>query len=102
MVAEGQHGAYTHGIYAGWTYLQEKKYPTAFHFGPIPTFGETGVSLEGFLIDADLTRTPDVVEFELVEFIREIRTFPNADDLVAQITKDVAETKHILQMKLHG
>ena len=87
------------GIYAGWVWIRGKQYPGAFHFGPIPTFGESAVSLEVFLIDTELAETPTKIEFEFVKRLREIRSFPNPEELAAQIAKDVGDARKILKIR---
>ena len=85
------------GIYAGWVWISGKQYPGAFHFGPIPTFGESAVSLEVFLIDTELAETPATIEFELVKHLRAIQSFSNPEELALQIKKDVEDAKKILE-----
>ena len=87
---------YQHGIYAGWVCIGVTRYMAAFHFGPIPSFGEPDISLEAFLIDTQLKRTPPAVTFELMAYLREIRAFPTVAALVRQIEKDVASTRAML------
>ncbi len=86
----------THGIYAGWVGIDGRKYPAAFHYGPIPTFDESEIALEAFLLDTALAERPDKVSFELVQYIRPVRRFGGPDQLADQIGKDVAEVKKIL------
>jgi riboflavin kinase / FMN adenylyltransferase len=83
----------SHGIYSGWVLIDKQKFLGAFHFGPVPAFNESEVSLEVFLIDADLTQTPKRIKFEIVEYIREIRNFKNEGELSEQIGKDIEEIK---------
>ena len=87
----------THGIYAGYVYIHDHQHPAAIHYGPIPTFGETAPTLEAFLLDGPLPQTPREVRFELVAYIRDVKTFLNAQELAAQITSDVGDAKKILK-----
>lgn len=86
-----------HGIYAGWVWIDTKKYQGAFHFGPIPTFQDPQPSLEVYLLNTDIDIPPTQIEFELVQFLREIRNFDSVDQLVKQIALDVESCKNILK-----
>lgn len=86
-----------HGIYAGWVWIGEEKFQGAFHYGPIPTFQDAAPSLEVYLLDSDIEIPPKVVRFELVERLREVRTFDSVPELVAQIDQDVKKCREILQ-----
>lgn len=78
--------------------MDERRYAAAFHFGPIPTFSEETPSLEAHLIDAVIENVPEAVTFEFVAFLREIRRFPTAKELVAQIAEDVKNVRRTLQV----
>ena len=84
---------YEHGIYGGWATIRGKKFCGAFHFGPIPAFGERSVSLEVYLIDAEIKKTPSETTFELVKYIRKIKDFENGNELSKQIRTDVDDIK---------
>jgi len=88
------------GIYAGWVWIEKKRYKGAFHFGPVPTFHETEKSLEVFLIDAvekDLGNLEkNIIEFELVKKIRDIVDFSTSQELSEKITQDVKDIETIL------
>lgn len=90
---------YTHGIYAGWVWIDGARHPGAFHFGPIPVFREQKVSLEVFVIDTILEKIPVAVEFELVVYLRAIEHFADTATLAAQIKKDVERTRKILDSR---
>ena len=87
-----------HGIYAGYVYIGEKKYTTAIHFGPVPTFREAEPTLEAYVLDTKLQEAPSELDIELVAFIREIRQFKGSDELREQIARDVAEVRKALAL----
>ncbi len=89
-----------HGIYAGWVWIGEQQFQGAFHYGPIPTFQDAGVSLEVYLLDSDIEVPPKAVRFELVKRLREVRTFDSVEALVAQIELDVKQCKEVLENRL--
>jgi len=87
----------THGIYAGWLYVEQKRYPAAVHYGPVPTFHELAPTLEAYVLDATLPQVPCEVELELVTHIRDVKTFLGSEELAVQIASDVEEVREILK-----
>lgn len=87
----------THGIYAGWLYVNDKRHPAAIHYGPIPTFHEVVPTLEAYVLDGTLASVPSEVEVEFVAHIRDIKVFLNAEELTAQIKSDVEDVEKILK-----
>ena len=84
------------GIYAGWAWLRQKKYPGAFHFGPIPVFSDPRPHLEVFVLDFNESVTPSKLTFELIHYLRPIRNFKNPASLARQISRDVTQTRAML------
>jgi len=84
------------GIYAGKVWLENKVFLGAFHYGPVPTYKQQEASLEVFVLDTDIPKKPKVVSFSLVKKLREIVAFERQEELIAQIAKDVALTKQML------
>ena len=85
-----------HGIYAGYTHIDQKRYPSAIHFGPIPAFQQIEPSLEAHLIDATLNTQPESIQIELLQKIRPIQDFKTSEELTAQISNDVEQIKSLL------
>lgn len=87
------------GIYAVRVYIDGSSFIGALHYGPIPTFDETGKTIEVFLIDANPDNLPDQIpelEVEIIKYLRPVMNFKNQEDLTEQIGKDVEETKKLL------
>lgn len=89
-----------HGIYAVLVTWGGRQWKGAAHFGPVPTFDEKLPTLEIFLLDA---RDEDMVGMEHKEFsvefvmrLRDVQFFSSQEALIAQMTKDVEETRKIL------
>lgn len=61
--------------------------------GHRPTFGARELSVEAHVLDAQLDLYDRRVAVPLVSRIREERTFPGVEALVAQIARDVEETR---------
>jgi riboflavin kinase / FMN adenylyltransferase len=87
---------YDHGIYAGWVQMGNAKHMGAFHYGPVPAFDDLGVTLEVFVIEAEIPKAPKEVSFEIIKLLRKIKNFESLKKLSVQIKKDVLETKKIL------
>jgi riboflavin kinase / FMN adenylyltransferase len=87
------------GIYAVKVMIAGQAFIGALHFGPIPTFNENKKTLEVFLIGIDPNAVPETenldIEVEIVEFLREVLSFKNEQELSKQIGEDVLKTKQI-------
>lgn len=92
------------GIYAVKVFIAGQEFIGALHFGPIPTFKEDEDTLEVFLIDIDPKELPDTsnleIEIETLKYLRQVINFPNQEELVKQIGKDVEETKNSAGLNL--
>ena len=84
------------GVYAAYALTRDDKVHAVVNVGLRPTFEGEGVRVEAHLLDfeADLYGSELVLEF--VKRIRPERKFPSKEALVAQIQKDIAEAKKIL------
>jgi riboflavin kinase / FMN adenylyltransferase len=90
-----------HGVYAVWVTINGTKFRGAMHWGPIPTFDDTDVSLEVFVLGvgdaelahADLTK----ITIEPVMRLRDIKKFPTIDELTKQMELDVFEVRKNLR-----
>lgn len=87
----------THGIYAGWLHIHDKRLPAAIHYGPVPTFHEAAPTLEAYLLSGHVSALPSEVEFELVAHVRDIKMFLSAEELAAQIKSDIEDVEKILK-----
>jgi riboflavin kinase/FMN adenylyltransferase len=86
-----------HGIYAGYAHRDGEAHLTAVSVGVRPTFGESELLIEAYLLDfaGDLYGTTLTVEF--VEKLRPEIEFDNVDALVDRINDDVAAVRQILR-----
>lgn len=87
------------GIYAGWVKIDDQWLMGAFHYGPRPVFQDTK-TFEVYVLDMEVLEAPERMEIVLVQHLRPVLNFPSTEELVAQINKDVAETRGILER--HG
>jgi riboflavin kinase/FMN adenylyltransferase len=81
-----------HGVYAAFA----DGVPAAVNVGVRPTF-ETGrgVLIETYLIDRNEDLYGRTLRVAFVERLRGEKRFPNADDLVAQMQRDVEDAKRV-------
>ncbi len=86
------------GVYAGVTSIEEKSFPSAIHYGPIPTFLDTEARLEVYFIDETDVIFPSETLFDvkILERIRDIKQFENSETLKEQILTDIAKIWEIL------
>lgn len=78
------------GVYAGRAHLRGESYRAAIHVGPSPTFEQTVPRVEVHLLGFDKTVYGEPLEVDFLRRLRDIQSFPSADDLVAQLQKDIA------------
>lgn len=89
----------THGIYAVRAFVDKASHDAAAYFGSRPTFDGGCPVLEVYLLDfvGDLYGQEITVEF--IEFIRADCKFASADELVAQMKRDVAAVRAALLVR---
>lgn len=89
-----------YGVYAGWIVVKGKKYQSAIHFGPRPTFNETEPSLEAYILDGNIKNVPNVLELILIQFIRGVETFyfTSEKEMLTRIDQDIKEINTILSI----
>ena len=66
------------------------------NLGTRPTFGDTTVTLEAHLFDADIELYGATVKMEFVARLRDIRRFPSPDALVVQLRTDESHARRAL------
>jgi riboflavin kinase/FMN adenylyltransferase len=90
------------GIYASIARLGSDHYPSVTSIGVRPTFDNGERSIEAYLLDfqGDLYGRDLVIEF--VARLRPERRFAEVGELVAQIERDVAETRGVLDAQLEA
>jgi len=85
------------GIHAVWVTIEHETFKGAMHYGPIPTFSEIRRSLEVFLLDITEKKiemlNTSVIKITPVKRIREVRAFSSKEELIAQMTRDVARVR---------
>jgi riboflavin kinase/FMN adenylyltransferase len=85
------------GVYAGWVYVGEKRYPAAHSVGTNDSIEAVPRLLESHLIGvSDIDLYGQVVTCEFVAQVRGWQKFSSLEDLVQQISDDVAKATEIL------
>jgi len=87
------------GIYACWAYLNGQRHRAAINIGTNPTFtpDKKTPNVEAHLLDFRRDIYGEDVRLEFVARLRDELKFDLVDVLVAQIWKDVEDTRRILQ-----
>jgi riboflavin kinase / FMN adenylyltransferase len=84
------------GIYAGRARVEQSDYTAAVSLGTNPTFDETALKVEAYLLDfqGDLYDRPLQIDF--FARLRETRRFDSVQELVDQMAADVALAKSVI------
>ncbi|MFA4814955.1 MAG: riboflavin kinase [Candidatus Gracilibacteria bacterium] len=93
---EGNFPGLEQGVYAVWVSLEQGRFRGAMNFGPQPTFGDSHVRVEVFLLDFDSDIYGETATVEVVQKIREIQKFASAEELKTQIMEDISRVKSVL------
>jgi len=82
------------GVYACKVFLDGKEYLGALHYGAAPTFDESELVLEIYLLDYGADNTPSTeLSFEIGTYLRPVATFMDPTALHTQISMDVARIR---------
>ena len=85
------------GAYAGRAHAPEGDFVAALSVGYRPTFGGTQLRVEAFLLDFEGDLYQQRLELRFIRYLHGDITFPTTDDLVAQLKRDVADTRRIVK-----
>ena len=87
------------GIYAGWVWVDGRRYGSAVNIGLRPTFGDDVLHprIEPFLLDFDRDIYGTEIRLEFVRFLRPEAKFESEDELILQIQKDIVDTREELE-----
>ena len=90
------------GIYAGWYIRPDgSRHRAAISLGHRPTFheGEGPPLLEAYLLDFDGDLYGEKAKVAFVERLRDELRFDSVGDLVAQMERDVEDTRQLLETR---
>ncbi len=84
------------GVYAMWVRAADDWHPAATSLGYRPMFGGDQLTVEAYLLDYSGDLYGREVRAVFVERLREERSYPGVDELIAQIRIDVEEVRALL------
>lgn len=87
------------GVYAGFTWIDDKKYPSAIAIGVSPTFhfgDDPQQKIEVHILDFVDMIYDQELDVEFVAYIREERCYNSAEQLKKQIAEDIKQVKAVL------
>lgn len=85
------------GVYAALAHVDAGTFAAAVSIGHNPTFdGVAAKTVEAYLLDVDLDLYDRPIALELVEFVRPMHRFEALEQLVAQMGRDVEQTRAIV------
>lgn len=82
------------GVYAGWAFFGNERWPAAVNIGPNPTFGEDRLKVEAHLIGYAGSLYGQPLEVDFLARVRETRRFASVEELQQQLASDVREVEH--------
>jgi len=85
------------GVYAVIAHLGKDRYKGVLNIGFNPTFSDTDLSVEVYLLDFNGDIYGEKVDVLFIERIRDEAKFENSEQLVKQIRKDIDEARTILK-----
>ncbi len=84
------------GVYATYTYLGAERFPSVTNVGVRPSFDHGVRSVEAHLIDFDRDLYGRDLVIAFVVRLRPELRFPDVQDLIAQVGRDVEQARQIL------
>lgn len=77
------------GVYSATTVIDAKQYCVAVNIGPNPTFDDNARKVECHVMDLDADLYDQHLRIDFVSRVRDLCTFPSAEDLIQQIKQDI-------------
>lgn len=84
------------GVYAGVAVLDQRRLPAAISVGTNPTFDGSTRTVEAYLLDFDENLYGRGLRVEFTHRLRDTLAFDGVEALVAQMDRDVAQTRRIM------
>jgi riboflavin kinase/FMN adenylyltransferase len=84
------------GAYAGRVHAQEGDFVAALSVGYRPTFGGTELKVEAFLLDFEGDLYQHRLELRFARYLHPDIKFATPEDLVAQLKRDVVDTRRLV------
>jgi riboflavin kinase/FMN adenylyltransferase len=87
------------GVYATWTYIDNKACQSVTNIGYRPTFGDSERTVEVYLLDYHSDLYEHELKIDIVERLRGEKKFNTVEELKKQLTKDVEQGRTILNSR---
>ena len=84
------------GVYATWTYIDGRAYPSVANIGKRPTFGDTKRAVEVYVVDYQSDLYGRELKVDVMECLRDEKKFNTVEELKQQMAEDVERGKAIL------
>jgi len=85
-----------HGVYAAFALLRSERHQAAVNVGVRPTFGQSDLVVEAYLLDFNDDCYGETMTLEFVERLRPELKFAEVSELVEQMSVDVAMVRELL------
>ncbi len=83
------------GVYVTRAFIRENQYPSCTNIGIRPTFdGAARPTVETYILDFKDDIYGEEIRIDLLHRLRDELKFESADELVAQMQRDIADTRH--------
>ena len=86
-----------HGVYACTATVERKTYGAVVNIGTCPTVGGEKVTVEAMLLDFDGDLYGKKLILEFFDYLRPEQKFASTEELAAEIQKNAAQTRKILE-----
>lgn len=86
----------TDGVYATWTYIDDKAYQSVTNIGKRPTFGGSERAVEVYVFNYHSNLYGHQLKIDIVERLRGEKQFDAIEELKKQIAEDIKHGKTIL------
>lgn len=85
------------GIYATFTHIDGKAYPSMTNVGAKPTFNDNTPSIETYIFDFDADLYGKEIQIDFIERTRDIQKFANKQELHNRLQLDERQIREILK-----
>ena len=89
----------TEGVYATWTYIDDKAYQSMTNIGKRPTFGGSERTVEVYVLNYHSDLYGRELKIDIIDRLRGEKKFDTVDELKKQITEDVKQGRAILDSR---
>ncbi len=87
------------GVYAAWTYIDDKAYQSMTNIGKRPTFGGSERTIEVYVLDYHNDLYGRELKIDIIDRLRDEKKFDTVEKLKKQIIEDVKQGRAILNSR---